>query len=238
MTGADILKATPGAAIVQFFIALCCALAMYFLRKVPAKESPNKKTLMVFWTICYCYFTMIGISWLSILFNHPKIAEFFAMPSGIVIILELITAIYYIVSVSTKNKIIKRTILAVIFFIAAFFAILTLTKSSVEKRDDLPFLVLPTAIPEGTMIFIFIAFTLIFSIIIFRRDLSSGRFSFYRPESFYEFYAVMIYGSLIGIRILYFLPRISFVDIFFVFIPILMYLRAKPYLNKKNDNNV
>jgi len=191
---------------------------------------------MTFWTICYGFFTITAISWISLLFGYPKVAENFAIPSAMFIIAEVISAVYYIVSIATNNKIIKRTILAIIFSIAIFFVVLTLVGSRIQQRDDMPFLVLPTVIPEGTLIFIFIAFTLIFSIVIFRRDLRSGKFSFYHPESFYEFYAVMIYGALIGIRILYFLPRLSLVDIFFVFIPALMYLRARPYLIKKNKN--
>ncbi len=236
MVQTGILEATPWAIITQFYIALCCGLAAYFLRKVPKGLSPYVKTLKIFWLCGYSFYFFTALGWSAAMFSQPLIAERLAVFQFASVIIMSTAAGYYIVSLVSKTKFIKRLILFLFGLVAIFFTILLITGSSFEQRDDIPFLTLATAIPEGTVIFIFISLMITLSLIIFRRDLRDGRVSFYQPESFYEFYPVMIFGSLAGIRILYFLPRPSLLDIFFVLIPIIMYYRVKPFLKNKHDN--
>jgi len=223
----------------QFFIALCCVLVIYFLRKIPAKDSPHRKALTIFWLGGYGFYLFTALAWGAVmLFNAGSVAEIMAIPQYTCVIMQSIAAGYYIVSLVTRSKFMKRLVLSMFGLVALFFTVMLVTGSTFQQRDDIPFLTLPTAIPEGTVIFIFISLMVILSLIIFRKDLRDGKFSFYHPESFYEFYTVMIYGSLVGIRILYFLPRPSLLDIFFVLIPIMSYLRARPYLAKKSHERI
>ncbi len=238
MISTEILEATPQAIIAQFYIALCCILSIVFLRKIPEKESPHRKALTIFWLGGYGFYLFTALSWGAVmLFGATSFAEKLAIPQYACVIIQSIAAGYYIVSLVTRSKFMKRLILVMFGLVAIFFTVLLVTGSTFQQRDDIPFLTLPTALPEGTVIFIFISLMIILSLIIFRKDLRDGRFSFYHPESFYEFYTVMIYGSLVGIRILYFLPRPSLLDIFFVFVPVLSYLRARPYIIKGMQND-
>ncbi len=236
MVSTGILEATPWAIITQFYIALCCGLAALFLRKVPKGLSPHVRTLKVFWLCGYGFYFFTALGWSSAMFNQPLIAKNLAVFQFASVIIMSTSAGYYIVSLVSRTKFVKRLILALFGLVALFFTFLLITKSTFVQRDDIPFLTLPTAMPEGTVIFIFISLMMILSLVIFRRDLKEGKFSFLHPESFYEFYPVMIFGSLAGIRILYFLPRPSLLDIFFVLIPIIMYYRVKPFLKNKHDN--
>ncbi|MDD5621100.1 MAG: hypothetical protein PHS27_00680 [Candidatus Pacebacteria bacterium] len=234
MISTEILEATPQAITTQFFIALCCALAILFLRKIPKEECPHRTSLTIFWLGGYGFYLFTALGWGAVmLFNATGFVEKLAIPQYTCVILQSVATGYYIVSLVTRSKFMKWIVLSAFGLVAVFFTIMLLTGSSFQQRDDIPFLTLPTALPEGTVIFIFISLMITLSLIIFRKDLRDGKFSFYHPETFYEFYTVMIYGSLVGIRILYFLPRPSFLDIFFVLIPILLYLRVKPYLIKK-----
>jgi predicted membrane protein len=99
-------------------------------------------------------------------------------------------------------------------------------------RYDEPILETSSDVPQGYLGGLAILPLIIFPFFFIWKDFAKGTISWDHLGEFYRLYAFIVYMTISLIRIFYFLPHPWYLEMFYIFIPYLMY---KDYKEAKND---
>jgi len=185
------------------------------------------KILGWFWVFIFTHFFLIGIS----LLLYPISSKFFYalyFTGYSALFFQITLGAFYLVAKITKNFIIRFASALVLLGIVAYLVIFFMQNATVVRDPSGEFyLSVGTGTPlgYGPAILIGIIMILCFSLIL--NDFRRGVFSWTNMAAFYTFYAFMTYTAISLVRVLRFLTHPWYLEIFYFFVPYLIYQSKK-----------
>jgi hypothetical protein len=210
----------------SFVISICCALAAYFLYSPKRKLSQEEAFYLLFWVFG-------SLWWLTTSFVlglkpfFPEISGKLLYLSGVWLGFHIIFAPFYIVAKITKRFWIKAICGISLLLFLGYYLFYFLPKMKPLQEVPYPYYNVPGNIPHGYFMGAFVLVFSGFALYLIWLDWRTGKISLGNLAPFYKFYAGVIYGAISLPKVLYVLKTSWFLDIFYLFIPYLMYLARK-----------
>jgi len=199
----------------------------YLLTFPKGKISKEKKVLFVFWIMAGVTFWVNAVQIVFFGIEMEKVSFLLLKIMVCFMLAQLSVGTYFLFLKILKSQFLLNITLVTLGIFSFFHMYFYLAYAQYEIVFGEPRIILPnqSSLSYLTSLFLFILFLFVFWILYrnFKENSLSGK----NLASIYRLFAVTIYGGVAFLRVLYFLPRPWYLEIFYFLIPILHYLSLR-----------
>jgi hypothetical protein len=230
----DKIGALFGSSIEALIFASCAYLTL-----------SKKKTVTLTEIFLFCFWLSASLNFLSIFllilnfhfFSVPLEALYPLLIAFILAFgLQLLFFFFFLLSKMFLEKILKIIMGILIGYVLLFTIFLYLQGAKPELRFGDPFLKSPLERPTFYFLIGLIGVAFVFLLTLLWQDIFQKQITWKNLSLLYTYFSLILYGSISFIRVLYFFPRPWIIEIFYFFVPYLLYLKNKEE-EKQNEKN-
>lgn len=213
--------------IICLFNTVCFSFAAYFTFSFKAKRRKENITLALLWTSVAIYFFVHSLVILTLPFSF-KLSSGLLYISYFFLFLQVTLGALYVIIQATKKPWLRTlaaiSLLSLLGILAFYF--LTQSSPTITEAGE-PYLDISGGFPIGYIAAFLAVIIFVMAVALLWRDFRAGAISWHDLHLFYGWYALVLYISISLIRALHFLPYPWYIEVFYIFVPYLMYLSRR-----------